>query len=82
MFRGIEPSGTGQIMGHEFVGHVVEAGDAVKTVQKGDTVVASFTTSWYVPLPLLQIEICLSLHARPSRTRARLLFINEQTMYQ
>ncbi|KAJ5808130.1 hypothetical protein N7474_009399 [Penicillium riverlandense] len=45
MFRGLEPAGTGFIMGHEFVGEVVELGSAVKTIQKGDRVVSAFTTS-------------------------------------
>lgn len=35
-------------MGHEFMGEVVEVGDAVTTLQKGDRVVSGFTTSWYV----------------------------------
>ena len=34
-------------MGHEFTGTVVEVGDAVKTIAKGDKVVSAFTTSWY-----------------------------------
>lgn len=47
MYRGIEDlGGTGQIMGHEFSGVVVEVGDAVKNVVKGDTVASAFTTSW------------------------------------
>ncbi|GIJ99275.1 hypothetical protein Aspvir_001405 [Aspergillus viridinutans] len=37
-YRGIEPSGAGFIMGHEFTGVVVETGDAVKKFQKGDKV--------------------------------------------
>lgn len=44
-FRGTEPSDPGCIMGHEFVGRIVEAGKAVKTVQVGDRVVSAFTTS-------------------------------------
>lgn len=47
-YRGIEPSPPGPIMGHEFMGEIVEVGSAVKTLQKGDRVVSSFTTSWYV----------------------------------
>jgi threonine dehydrogenase-like Zn-dependent dehydrogenase len=46
MFRGIESAGTGFIMGHEFVGEIVELGSAVKNLQKGDRVVTAFTTSW------------------------------------
>lgn len=49
MFRGVEPAGTGFIMGHEFVGEIVELGSAVKTLRKGDRVVTAFTTSWSVP---------------------------------
>ncbi|KAJ5773480.1 Alcohol dehydrogenase superfamily zinc-type [Penicillium paradoxum] len=45
MFRGVEPAGTGFVMGHEFVGEIVEMGSAVKTLQKGDRVVTAFTTS-------------------------------------
>lgn len=45
VFRGHQPSGTGFIMGHEFVGEVVEVGDDVKQFKKGDTVVTPFTTS-------------------------------------
>ncbi|KAB8078262.1 chaperonin 10-like protein [Aspergillus leporis] len=44
-FRGVEPAGTGFIMGHEVTGEVVELGDSVKSVQKGDVIVSSFTTS-------------------------------------
>ncbi|KAL4906613.1 hypothetical protein BDW74DRAFT_150814 [Aspergillus multicolor] len=45
VYRGIEPAGTGFVMGHEVTGEVVEVGDAVKTVQKGDMIVSAFTTS-------------------------------------
>lgn len=45
-YRGIEPSPPGHIMGHEFMGEIVEVGGAVKTLQKGDRVVSAFTTSW------------------------------------
>ncbi|BCS29173.1 alcohol dehydrogenase family protein [Aspergillus puulaauensis] len=45
VYRGTEPAGTGFIMGHEVTGEVVEVGDAVKTVQKGDSIVSAFTTS-------------------------------------
>ncbi|EFX00301.1 alcohol dehydrogenase [Grosmannia clavigera kw1407] len=45
VFRGLEKATPGFIMGHEFVGTVVEAGSAVKTVQVGDKVVSPFTTS-------------------------------------
>lgn len=48
MYRGIEPSPPGPIMGHEFMGEIVEVGSDVKTLQKGDRVVSAFTTSWYV----------------------------------
>lgn len=47
-FRGIEPAGSGFIMGHEVTGEVIEVGDRVRTVQKGDVIVSAFTTSWYV----------------------------------
>ncbi|GLI73737.1 hypothetical protein PoHVEF18_001958 [Penicillium ochrochloron] len=45
VYRGIEPSPPGPIMGHEFMGEIVEVGDAVTTLQKGDRVVSAFTTS-------------------------------------
>ncbi|GAB1320425.1 hypothetical protein MFIFM68171_10635 [Madurella fahalii] len=45
VFRGHQPSGTGFIMGHEFVGTVVEAGSEVKNIKPGDKVVAPFTVS-------------------------------------
>lgn len=48
MFRGVEPAGTGFVMGHEFVGEIVETGSAITTLQKGDRVVTAFTTSWLV----------------------------------
>jgi NADPH:quinone reductase-like Zn-dependent oxidoreductase len=48
VYRGIEPSPPGPIMGHEFMGEIVEVGNAVTTLQKGDHVVSAFTTSWYV----------------------------------
>lgn len=40
--RGIEP---GTVMGHEFLGEIVEAGREVRGLKAGDTVVAPFTTS-------------------------------------
>ncbi|ROW12346.1 hypothetical protein VMCG_00260 [Cytospora schulzeri] len=43
VFRGLEPSSTGFIMGHEFTGTVVEAGGEVKTVKPGDKIVSPFT---------------------------------------
>ncbi|KAJ5235370.1 uncharacterized protein N7469_004538 [Penicillium citrinum] len=45
VYRGIEPSPPGPIMGHEFMGEVVEVGSDVKSLQKGDRVVSAFTTS-------------------------------------
>ncbi|KAJ5684313.1 uncharacterized protein N7477_000658 [Penicillium maclennaniae] len=45
MYRGIEPSPAGPIMGHEFMGEIVEVGSEVKALQKGDHVVSAFTTS-------------------------------------
>ncbi|KAK8117643.1 uncharacterized protein PG998_005924 [Apiospora kogelbergensis] len=44
-FRGLHPSATGFIMGHEFTGEVVAAGQGVKLVKVGDKVVSPFTTS-------------------------------------
>ncbi|PLN76367.1 GroES-like protein [Aspergillus taichungensis] len=44
-FRGIEPAGSGFIMGHEVTGEVIEVGDHVRSVQKGDVIVSAFTTS-------------------------------------
>lgn len=46
LFRGTEPTPPGYIMGHEFVGEVVEVGSAVKSVSIGEKVVSPFTTSW------------------------------------
>lgn len=46
VYRGIEPSGEGVVMGHEVTGVVVEVGDEVRSVKKGDSVVSAFTTSW------------------------------------
>ncbi|GAB1204728.1 hypothetical protein APSETT445_003391 [Aspergillus pseudonomiae] len=37
-FRGIEPAGTGFVMGHEVTGEAVEVGSGVKSIQKGDMV--------------------------------------------
>lgn len=48
VFRGIEPAPAGFIMGHEFTGTIVQAGDNVKTVKVGDKIVCPFTISWYV----------------------------------
>ncbi|TRX94441.1 hypothetical protein FHL15_004596 [Xylaria flabelliformis] len=45
MFRGHEPAPAGVIMGHEFTGTVVAAGENVETVKIGDRVVAPFTVS-------------------------------------
>ncbi|KAK7960847.1 dehydrogenase-like protein [Apiospora saccharicola] len=44
-FRGLHPSATGFIMGHEFTGEVVVAGKDVKSVKVGDKVVSPFTSS-------------------------------------
>lgn len=47
LFRGHEQTKTtGFVMGHEFTGIVVVAGEDVKTVQVGDKIVAPFTVSW------------------------------------
>ncbi|KAK3903169.1 chaperonin 10-like protein [Staphylotrichum tortipilum] len=46
LFRGHEKTNTaGFIMGHEFTGIVVAAGENVRTVQVGDKIVAPFTVS-------------------------------------
>ncbi|KAK4039691.1 hypothetical protein C8A01DRAFT_36315 [Parachaetomium inaequale] len=45
VYRGHQPSPTGFIMGHEFVGTVVQAGSEVKSVAPGDKVVTPFTVS-------------------------------------
>ncbi|KAF3059227.1 putative zinc-type alcohol dehydrogenase-like protein YbdR [Daldinia childiae] len=44
-FRGHQPSNAGFIMGHEFAGTVVAAGNDVKSVKIGDKVVSPFTVS-------------------------------------
>ncbi|KAJ5933422.1 hypothetical protein N7454_005751 [Penicillium verhagenii] len=44
-YRGVEPAAPGFIMGHEFVGEIVELGSAVKSFKKGDRIVSAFTTS-------------------------------------
>jgi len=56
VFRGHQPSETGFIMGHEFAGHIVEAGSGVKTVAVGDKIVCPFTVSWYEFTPLLVMD--------------------------
>jgi len=46
IYDGFIPSmESGDILGHEFMGEVVEVGSAVKNVQKGDRVVVPFTIS-------------------------------------
>lgn len=46
VYRGHEKGlDIGTIMGHEFLGEVVELGSSVQTLKKGDTVVSPFTTS-------------------------------------
>ncbi len=40
--KGLDP---GTVMGHEFLGEVVEVGNVVRTLGKGDKVVSPFTTS-------------------------------------
>jgi hypothetical protein len=44
-YKKMAPSETGQRMGHEFVGVVEDAGGAVRTIKKGDVVVAPFLWS-------------------------------------
>jgi threonine dehydrogenase-like Zn-dependent dehydrogenase len=44
-YRSMEPSETGQRMGHEFIGVVEAVGDDVRTVKVGDIVVAPFAWS-------------------------------------
>lgn len=46
VFRGHQPSPTGFIMGHEFTGTIEEVGEGVKSLKKGDQIVAPFTVSW------------------------------------
>ncbi|MEQ8712829.1 MAG: alcohol dehydrogenase family protein [Cyclobacteriaceae bacterium] len=46
VYRGNEKGlDIGTIMGHEFLGEVVDIGSDVRVIQKGDTVVSPFTTS-------------------------------------
>ncbi|VUC32806.1 unnamed protein product [Clonostachys rosea] len=45
VFRGHQPSDTGFIMGHEFVGEVVEIGAGVTMFKKGDQIVSPFTVN-------------------------------------
>jgi threonine dehydrogenase-like Zn-dependent dehydrogenase len=44
-YRSMEPTETGQRMGHEFIGVVEALGDDVRTVKAGDVVVAPFAWS-------------------------------------
>lgn len=46
VYRGHLDSPTDFIMGHEFMGTVVEAGKDIKSVRVGDKVVCPFTLSW------------------------------------
>jgi len=46
VFRGHQKSGTGFVMGHEFVGRVVEVGEGVRGLEKGMRVVCPFTSCW------------------------------------
>ncbi|HKQ59752.1 MAG TPA: alcohol dehydrogenase family protein [Candidatus Polarisedimenticolaceae bacterium] len=43
-YHGREPVDAGTVMGHEFVGRVVEAGTAARGLARGDLVVSPFTT--------------------------------------
>ncbi|KAI1327983.1 GroES-like protein [Xylariaceae sp. FL0255] len=45
VFRGVQASAPGFIMGHEFTGSVHEVGSSVKSVQLGDSIVSPFTVS-------------------------------------
>lgn len=45
VFRGHQPSPTGFIMGHEFVGEIVELGSEVKGFNIGERVVTPFTSN-------------------------------------
>ncbi len=44
-YKSMKPSETGRRMGHEFVGVVEEVGSSVRTMKKGDVVVAPFVWS-------------------------------------
>jgi threonine dehydrogenase-like Zn-dependent dehydrogenase len=44
-YKSMEPSGKGRRMGHEFIGVVEDVGAAVRTVKRGDLVVAPFAWS-------------------------------------
>src|ERR1700712_1623917 len=44
-YNSMEPSGTGNRMGHEFIGVVEAVGSEVRTVKKGDLVIAPFAWS-------------------------------------
>ncbi|OQE22572.1 hypothetical protein PENSTE_c010G08814 [Penicillium steckii] len=46
MYRGHQQTGTGHIMGHEFVGIVEEIGSDVSSFQPGDEVVSIFSAVW------------------------------------
>ncbi|KAF3942109.1 hypothetical protein ABW19_dt0205165 [Dactylella cylindrospora] len=74
VYRGIEKKDTtGFIMGHEFVGTVVQAGSAVTSVEVGDKVVTPFTISWYA-------KICATFGAIGGRGRGfarRLLIVSQ-----
>lgn len=70
VFRGHQPSPTGFIMGHEFTGHIEEAGSAVKSFKKGDKIVAPFTLSWFVP-----IILCSQFSHRLSDKQWRMLLL-------
>jgi threonine dehydrogenase-like Zn-dependent dehydrogenase len=53
VFRGHQPSPIDFIMGHEFTGTVVETGQGIKTLKKGDQVVSPFTICWLEALVTL-----------------------------
>jgi threonine dehydrogenase-like Zn-dependent dehydrogenase len=44
-YKEMEPTATGVRMGHEFIGIVEDVGAAVRTVKRGDVVVAPFAIS-------------------------------------
>ena len=44
-YKSMEPSDTGRRMGHEFIGVVEDVGADVRTVKKGDLVIAPFVWS-------------------------------------
>lgn len=57
MYRGVQKTAAGHIMGHEFIGVIEETGSDVNKFAVSDEVVSLFSLVWYVS-SLVSHQVC------------------------